>query len=64
MTDTTNTTDMAFTDPLQWLIIGILVLGAGGVLVLIAYILFRILRTLDKADKYFDSKEKGSEQPR
>jgi len=54
---------MAFDDPLQLIIIGILVIGVGGVLCLVAYFLFRILRTLDKADRYFDSKEKGSEQP-
>jgi hypothetical protein len=43
----------AFGDPLQWLIIGILVLMGMGVIV---YILLRILRTLNKADRYFDSK--------
>jgi len=49
---------MAFDDPLQWLVIGIFVLAVLG----IAYILFRILRILNKAERYLDSKEKGSEQ--
>jgi len=51
---------MAFGDPLQWLIIGIVVLAVLGAIV---YIILRILRTLNKADKYFDKKEKGSGQP-
>jgi hypothetical protein len=48
---------MAFDDPLQWVIIGIFVLAVLGA---IAYILLRILRTLNKADRYLDSKEKGA----
>jgi uncharacterized protein HemY len=51
---------MAFNDPLQWLIIGILALVVLGA---VAYILLRILRTLNKADRYFDTKEKGAGQP-
>jgi len=51
---------VTFSDPLQWIIIGvILIIGVGG----IVYILLRILRTLNKADKYFDSEGKGSGQP-
>jgi hypothetical protein len=53
---------MAFGDPLQWLIIGILILVVLG-LGVVVYVLFRILRTLKKADRYFDRKEKGSGQP-
>ena len=52
---------MAFNDPLQWLIIGALAVVVLGVIV---YVLLRILRTLNKADRYFDSKEKVSGQPR
>jgi len=51
---------VAFDDPLQWLILGAFVVVALGVVV---YILLRILRTLNKADRYFDSKAKGSGQP-
>ena len=52
---------MALNDPLQWLIIGALVVVVLGVIV---YVLLRVLRTLNKADRYFDSKEKVSGQPR
>jgi hypothetical protein len=52
---------MAFNDPLQWLITGALVVVVLGVIVCV---LRRILGTLNKADRYFDSKEKGPEQPR
>ena len=51
---------MAFDDPLQWLIVSAFVVVVFGVVV---YVLRRILGTLNKADKYFDSKEKGPEQP-
>ena len=47
---------MAFGDPLQWLIIGIIILAVFG---LIAYILYRILRTLNKADRYLDGKKRA-----
>jgi hypothetical protein len=43
----------ALGDPLQWVIIGVL---GVVVVVVIVYLLLRIIRTLNKADKYFDSK--------
>jgi uncharacterized protein HemY len=45
----------ALGDPLQWVIIVVL-----SVLIVLAivYVLLRVIRTLNKADKYFDSKEK------
>jgi hypothetical protein len=45
-------------DSLQWVVI-----VALGVLivVVIVYLLLRVIRTLDKADKYFDSK--GNQPP-
>ena len=52
---------MAFDDPLQWVILGAFVVV---VLVVIVYVLRKILGTLSKTDKYFDSKEKGLEQPK
>jgi uncharacterized transporter YbjL len=52
---------MALNDPLQWLIIGALVVV---VLVVAVYVLRRVLGTLNKADRYFDSKEKGPEPPK
>jgi len=52
---------MAFDDPLQWVIVGGVVVVVLGVIV---YVLRRILGTLNRADRYFDSKEKGPEQPR
>jgi len=52
---------MAFNDPLQFVILGALLVV---VLVVIVYVLRRVLRTLNKADRYFDSKERGPEQPR
>ncbi|HYA56443.1 MAG TPA: hypothetical protein VED22_06555 [Nitrososphaerales archaeon] len=52
---------MAFDDPLQWVILGALVMMVLGTIV---YVLRRILGTLNKADRYFDSKEKVPEQPR
>jgi len=51
---------MAFDDPLQWVMLGALIVVLLGVIV---YVLRRILGTLSKADRYFDSKEKGPEQP-
>ena len=52
---------MALTDVLQWLVMGVAI---AGVLGFIGYVLLRILRTLDKADRYFDSKNKESGQPK
>jgi hypothetical protein len=51
---------MAFDDPLQWIMIGAFLVV---VIVLIGYVLLRFMRTLDKADKYFDSKSKGNGPP-
>ena len=52
---------MALTNSLQyiviWLFVGIAVIGV------IVYILYRILRVVGKADKYFDAKMKESKQP-
>lgn len=55
------TIGMALGDPLQWLITGFAIVVVLG---FIAYILMRVLRTLDKADKYFESREKESGQPK
>jgi hypothetical protein len=51
---------MALTDPLQFVVIW--VLFVGGVIALVAYVLFRIIRLMNKAEKYFDSKAKESKQ--
>jgi di/tricarboxylate transporter len=45
---------MAFNDPLQWIIIGVVVLVVAWIIV---YFLSRVLRTLNKVDKYIDVKE-------
>ena len=45
---------------LEWLVIGFAIVVVLGFIV---YILMRVLRTLDKADRYFESREKESEQP-
>ena len=49
-------------DLLEWIIIAAVLLGLvlGGVGL---YFLLRVLRTLNKADRYFDEKEKESRQP-
>jgi hypothetical protein len=50
---------MALTDPLQFVFIGIVALLVfGGA----AYVLFRVLRTLNKIDKYIDD-EKDPKKP-
>ena len=50
----------ALGDPLQWVIIVIL---SVLFVVAIVYLLLRVIQTLNKANKYFDSKEKGNQQP-
>ncbi len=49
---------MTFADPIQWVVITAFLVV---VLIVIAYILLRVIRTFNKADKYFDNKEKGSQ---
>jgi len=51
---------MALGDPLQWIIIGFVVLVVVGFVV---YLLYRLLRLLDKADRFFDAKAKESKRP-
>jgi hypothetical protein len=50
---------MTLGDPLQWVIIGFLGLVVVGFVV---YLLYRLLRVVDKADKYLDAKMKESKQ--
>jgi len=49
---------VAFSDPLQWVIIGFL----GLVVIGAAYVLYRLVRVMNKADKYFDARMKESKQ--
>lgn len=49
---------MALTDPLQWVLIAVVVIGL--VIVFFGYLLYRLLRVLNKADKYFDARAKES----
>jgi hypothetical protein len=49
---------MTFSDPLQWVIIGVFTLGILG---LVIYLLVRFSRTLTKVDRYLDSKGKGAQ---
>ena len=51
---------MAFTDPAQWVIIG--VIGFVGIGV-IAYLLIRLLQMLRKVDRYLDTKEEETKNP-
>ena len=45
--------DMTFSDPLQWIIIGVFVVGILGFVV---YFILRVFRTLNRVDRYLDSK--------
>ena len=44
----------------QWVVIAIMVLGLVG---FVLYAVYRLIRTLDKADRYFDRKERETGQP-
>ena len=48
---------MSLTDPLQWIVVGILIMGGVA---LVLYVLYMLIRVLNKADKYFDAKAKES----
>jgi len=49
---------MTFSDPLQWIIIAIIV-------VFVVYFLLRVFRTLDRVDRYLDDKERNqSDSPK
>ena len=51
---------MTLADPLQWIMIG----GVVVVVTVIAfYLFFRIIKTLAKADRYFEAKAKESKNP-
>jgi len=47
---------MAFSDPLQWIIIGVFVVG---VLWFVIYFIHRVLRTVNRVDRYLDDKERS-----
>jgi len=47
---------MALNDPLQWVIIIIFLV----VIIFGGYLLYRLIRLMNKADKYFDAKAKQS----
>jgi uncharacterized protein HemY len=50
---------LVFTDPLQWVVIGVLIILFAWVIV---YVLLRVLRTLSKVDGYIDRKEQERKQ--
>jgi len=45
---------MTYSDPLQWLIIGVLIVV---ILWFVVYFILRIFRTLNRVDRYLDGKE-------
>jgi len=53
---------MTFSDPLQWIIIGVFIVGILGFVI---YFILRVFRTLNRVDSYLDDKEKNpSNSPR
>jgi len=47
---------MAFTDPLQWIIITVFIVGILGFVI---YFILRVFRTLNRVDKYLDDEERN-----
>ena len=53
---------MTFSDPLQWIIIGVFIVGILGFVI---YFILRVFRTLNRVDSYLDDREKHpSNSPR
>jgi len=47
---------MTYSDPLQWLIIGVIIVLF---LLFVVYLILRIFRTLNRVDRYLDGKERN-----
>jgi len=53
---------MTFSDPLQWIIIGVFIVGILGFVI---YFILRVFRTLNRVDRYLDDKDRNpSNSPR
>jgi flagellar basal body-associated protein FliL len=60
MASAVRTIGMVLTDPLQWVIIIVIIVA---LLAVAAYILLRLIQTLAKADRYFTKEKETNRRP-